>query len=113
MNEKMILISIDGMRPDGFTACGHPFSRELTEISSYTRPLRPPSGNPSLPYLHVLRYPTAAPRNPFQRVYSTCTAGQGNCRAAEQGRKKMRRLLQLGTHPSYLAVGNHEIYCLF
>lgn len=25
MKEKVILISIDGMRPDGFLQCGHPF----------------------------------------------------------------------------------------
>lgn len=36
MNEKVILISIDGMRPDGVIACGHPFFTELKEMSSYT-----------------------------------------------------------------------------
>ncbi|MBQ8952822.1 MAG: alkaline phosphatase family protein [Clostridia bacterium] len=34
--EKVILISIDGMRPDGFTACGHPFARKMMELGSYT-----------------------------------------------------------------------------
>lgn len=36
MNNKVILVSIDGMRPDGLTACGHPFVKELMEKSSYS-----------------------------------------------------------------------------
>lgn len=36
MNEKVILISIDGMRPDGALACEHPFLQELMTKSSYT-----------------------------------------------------------------------------
>ena len=36
MNRKVILISIDGMRPDGFLQCGNPFAKELLEISSHT-----------------------------------------------------------------------------
>jgi len=36
MNNKVVLISIDGMRPDAFTGCGNPFSNELMKMSSYT-----------------------------------------------------------------------------
>ena len=36
MDRKVILISIDGMRPDGFLKCGNPFARELLGMSSYT-----------------------------------------------------------------------------
>lgn len=36
MSEKVILISIDGMRPDGALQCGHPFVQKLISISSYT-----------------------------------------------------------------------------
>jgi len=36
MDKKVILISIDGMRPDGFLKCGHPFIRELMKTSTYT-----------------------------------------------------------------------------
>lgn len=36
MSEKVILISIDGMRPDGLTACGHPFVQELCAAGSYS-----------------------------------------------------------------------------
>ena len=34
--EKVILISIDGMRPDGFLNCGNPFAKKLMELSSHT-----------------------------------------------------------------------------
>ncbi|MBE6919737.1 MAG: hypothetical protein E7469_08650 [Ruminococcaceae bacterium] len=34
--EKVILISIDGMRPDGFLACGSPYAEELQRISAHT-----------------------------------------------------------------------------
>ena len=36
MKEKVILICIDGMRPDGFLACGNPFINKLMEVSSYS-----------------------------------------------------------------------------
>ena len=36
MNSKVILISVDGMRPDSVTACGHPFAGELMAQSAYT-----------------------------------------------------------------------------
>ena len=36
MNEKVILITIDGMRADGFCQCGNPFVEELKNISTYT-----------------------------------------------------------------------------
>lgn len=36
MNKKVILISIDGMRPDGLKACGNEYLSELEKICSYT-----------------------------------------------------------------------------
>ena len=36
MENKVILISIDGMRPDGVESCGNPFVEELKKIGSYT-----------------------------------------------------------------------------
>lgn len=36
MENKVILISIDGMRPDGFLQCGHPFVEEMMKRGSYT-----------------------------------------------------------------------------
>ena len=34
--EKVILISVDGMRPDGLLTCGNPYAEELQRISSHT-----------------------------------------------------------------------------
>ncbi len=36
MSEKIILVLVDGMRPDGLLQCGHPFVQRLKEISQYT-----------------------------------------------------------------------------
>ena len=36
MNNKVILISIDGMRPDGMQKCGNPFVAELEKRCAYT-----------------------------------------------------------------------------
>ena len=35
-NEKVILICVDGMRPDGFLACGNPYIHHMMEKSYYT-----------------------------------------------------------------------------
>ena len=35
MKEKVILICIDGMRPDGFLACGNPFIHNMMGLGSY------------------------------------------------------------------------------
>ena len=34
--EKVILISIDGMRPDGFLKCGNPFIQDMMNLGTYT-----------------------------------------------------------------------------
>ena len=36
MDKKVILISIDGMRPDGLQQCGNPFVKELEQKCAYT-----------------------------------------------------------------------------
>ena len=36
MKNKVILISIDGMRPDGLRACGNPYLTELERLCAYT-----------------------------------------------------------------------------
>lgn len=46
MNRKVILISIDGMRPDGLLQCGNSFVQELMRRGSYT--LAGSSVNPSV-----------------------------------------------------------------
>jgi predicted AlkP superfamily pyrophosphatase or phosphodiesterase len=35
--KKVILISIDGMRPDGLARCGHPFAEEVRKLGSWTQ----------------------------------------------------------------------------
>lgn len=36
MNNKVILISIDGMRPDGLLQCGNPYVEEMMKMGAYT-----------------------------------------------------------------------------
>lgn len=36
MKKKVILISIDGMRPDGLKMCGNPYVKELEKMCTYT-----------------------------------------------------------------------------
>ena len=48
MNKKVLLISIDGMRPDGMKACGNPYVSELEKICAYT--YNASSMNPSVTF---------------------------------------------------------------
>ena len=32
MNKKVLLISVDGMRPDGMQACGNPFVKASSDL---------------------------------------------------------------------------------
>ena len=36
MKKKIILISVDGMRPDGLKACGNPYLAELEKNATYS-----------------------------------------------------------------------------
>ena len=36
MDKKVILVSIDGMRPDGLLQCGNPYVQQLMQMASYT-----------------------------------------------------------------------------
>ena len=36
MSEKIVLVLVDGMRPDGMMECGHPFAQKLVSMSSYS-----------------------------------------------------------------------------
>ena len=47
--KKVILISIDGMRPDGFLQCGHPFIHEMMRKGSYTLNARTVTPSVTLP----------------------------------------------------------------
>ena len=46
MRRKVVLVSIDGMRPDGLMQCGNPFVEEMMKRGSYT--LKGSSMNPSV-----------------------------------------------------------------
>ena len=35
-SNKVILISVDGMRPDGFLACNNPYIEKMMELAYYT-----------------------------------------------------------------------------
>ena len=35
-NKKVILILVDGLRPDALTGCGHPYAKELLEMGNYS-----------------------------------------------------------------------------
>ena len=35
MSEKVILVLVDGMRPDGMLGCGHPFAEALVSLSAH------------------------------------------------------------------------------
>ena len=36
MKKKLVIVSIDGMRPDGFTQCGSPFAAEIMKKATYS-----------------------------------------------------------------------------
>lgn len=93
MNEKVILISIDGMRPDGAVGCGHPFVQELMEKSTYTLQggsVLPPV---TLPCHTSMFYGVPPERHGIlTNTYTpSCTAGKRNCRTAGRLREGMRR----------------------
>ena len=37
MSEKVILILVDGMRPDGMMQCGNPFAQKMVENSTHIK----------------------------------------------------------------------------
>ena len=60
MTNKVILISIDGMRPDGFTACGHPFAEEMRRIGAWTLDARTVLPSVTLP-CHMSMFHSVTP----------------------------------------------------
>ncbi|NLB36565.1 MAG: sulfatase-like hydrolase/transferase [Clostridiales bacterium] len=49
MSEKVLLILVDGMRPDSLEVCGHPFIKRLIENASYTAEARTVMPSVTLP----------------------------------------------------------------
>ena len=49
MSEKVILILVDGMRPDGMMQCGNPFAQKLVSMSTYSLQAKTVSPSVTLP----------------------------------------------------------------
>ena len=49
MSEKVILILVDGMRPDGLMECGNPFAKKMLEMSTYSLTTRTVMPSVTLP----------------------------------------------------------------
>lgn len=60
MDKKVILISIDGMRPDGIAQCGNPYFEELKKIGSYTLDARTVFPSVTLP-CHMSMFHSVTP----------------------------------------------------
>lgn len=58
--QKVILISIDGMRPDGFLSCGNPYVQEMLRRGSYTLSARTVSPSVTLP-CHMSMFHSVTP----------------------------------------------------
>lgn len=60
MNEKVLLILVDGMRPDSLEAVNHPFMRHLIETGAYTGQARTVMPSVTLP-CHMSLFHSVAP----------------------------------------------------
>ncbi|MBQ8080350.1 MAG: alkaline phosphatase family protein [Clostridia bacterium] len=58
---KVILISIDGMRPDGWTGCGHPFVERMMSLGSYALDARTVFPSVTLP-CHLSLFHSVVPQ---------------------------------------------------
>ena len=69
MKNKVILISVDGMRPDGVMQCENPYVEELMKMSSYTMNARTVFPSVTLP-CHMSMFhsvPVASPEQLWQK----------------------------------------------
>ena len=58
---KVLLVSIDGMRPDGVLQCGHPFVQKMMEIGSYALDARTVFPSVTLP-CHMSMFHSVPPQ---------------------------------------------------
>ena len=91
MKEKVILISIDGMRPDGLKQCGNPYLAELERMCTYTytaRSMFPSSTLPChfsmthsvTPQRHgILTNPYVPQVRPVMGIFEKVRAAKGVC----------------------------------
>lgn len=58
MKNKVILVSIDGMRPDGVINCKNPFVEQLMKMGSYTLDARTVSPSVTFPcHMSMFQHP--------------------------------------------------------
>jgi predicted AlkP superfamily pyrophosphatase or phosphodiesterase len=60
MSDKVLLILVDGMRPDSLEACGHPFIRKMKQSGSYTGEAQTVMPSVTLP-CHMSLFHSVAP----------------------------------------------------
>ena len=63
-NKKVILISIDGMRPDGIKQCGNNYLNELMKMGSYTFDAKTVFPSITLP-CHLSMFHSIPPQRPI------------------------------------------------
>lgn len=115
MKRKVILISIDGMRPDGFLQCGSPMVQALREQSAYTLSAKAVWPSVTLP-CHMSMFHSVPPErhgtttnlyvppvHPVTGLFEQVERFGGNC-AMFYGWEPLRDIARPGSlnHASYL-----------
>ena len=84
MDKKVILISIDGLRPDAVETCGHSFVNTLKENGCYSPGCKfcCATGYPAGAYLDLLQRTAHPPRDYHQRLHAAGTTDPRTGRTA-------------------------------
>lgn len=93
MDKKVILVSVDGMRPDGFESCGSFCIEKLKRECAYTLRGRSVMPSVTLPCHMTMFHGVAPARHHDKFIYAASTPGRGALRAAASGGQNMRFLL--------------------
>ena len=127
MDKKVILISIDGMRPDGAEQCGNPYVEELKKIGAYTMNARTVFPSVTLP-CHMSMFHSVTPERhgtttntymppvrPFNGLFEQI-ALMGGVSGMFYGWEEMRDVARPGTlkRAAYIGAytGEHTDACL-
>lgn len=119
--KKLILISIDGVRPDGLEKCGNPYVNELKKICAYT--LNGESVNPTItfpchfsmahsvtPQRHGILSNTYVPQvRPVTGVFEVISQNNGRC-AFVYGWEQLRDIAPPGVlnYATYIGIREKE-----
>lgn len=121
MDKKVILISIDGMRPDGAEQCGNPFVKTLKETGAYTMKARTVFPSVTLP-CHMSMFHSVTPERhgtttntymppvrPFNGLFEQI-ALMGSVSAMFYGWEEMRDVARPGSlkHAQYIGAYTGE-----